>query len=92
MKRLMHGIATITLWTMIPTDSGAQEAGLPPGTDIRLSVVPSRDMRGTLIGWDADTLRLQDPASGFVQALPTAGIERVRVCSRGRDGSGSALG
>ena len=92
MKRLMHGIAIVTLWAMIPTDLGAQEAGLSPGTDIRLSIVPSRDIRGTLIEWNADTLRLQDPASGFVQALPTAGIERVRVSQPRTRGQGALRG
>lgn len=91
-KRLMHGIAIATLWSTVSSDVIAQETWLSPGTELRLSVVPSRDIRGTLVGWDTDTLRLQDPASGFVQALPTVGIERLRVSQPRTRGQGALRG
>lgn len=91
-KRLMHGIAIVTLWSTVTSEVTAQETGLSPGTDLRLSVVPSRDIRGTLVGWDADTLRLQDPGSGFVHALPTVGIERLRVSQPRTRGQGALRG
>jgi hypothetical protein len=92
MRRLILGIAIVPLWATVPSDLAAQEARLSPGTEIRLSVFPSRDIRGALAGWDADTLRLQDPSSGSVQAIPTLGIERLRVSQPRTRGQGALRG
>ena len=57
----------------------AQDARIASGTDVRLVVSPDSDIRGELIAWDADTLRIQDPVSDFVHLVPSHDVERVRV-------------
>ena len=90
MKRLMLGIAIVALWSVtVQSDLAAQEARLSPGTDIRLLVTPDRDIRGELVEWNADTLRLQDPASGFVHVGSTLVIERLRVREQRTTGQGA---
>ena len=92
MKGLMLVIAIGVLWAVVPADVAAQDARLSPGTEIRLDVFPSRDLRGNLLDLDSDTLRLQDPASGSVEALPTLGIERLRVSQPRTRGQGALRG
>ena len=93
MKRLMLGIAIVALWSVtVQSDLAAQEARLSPGTDIRLLVTPDRDIRGELVEWNADTLRLQDPASGFVHVVSTLEIERLRVRQPRTTGQGALRG
>ena len=92
MKRLLLGVAIVALWATGQSDLAAQETRLSPGTDVRLLVSPSRDIRGDLVEWNADTLRLQDPGSGFVHVLPTLGIERLRVSEPRTRGQGALRG
>jgi hypothetical protein len=93
MKRLTLGIATVALWAAaFQSDVSAQEARLSPGTDIRLLVAPDRDVRGDFVEWVGDTIRLQDPGSGFVHAVPTFEIERLRVSQPRTSGKGALRG
>lgn len=92
MKRLMLGIAIVALWATAQSDLVAQEVRLTPGTELRLRVSPSRDIRGDLVEWDTDTLRLLDPASGFVHVLPTFEVERLRVSQPRTRGQGALRG
>ena len=70
----------------------AQDALLASGTDVRLVASPSRDIHGQLIEWDADTLRIQDPTSGFVHLVPSLDIERLRVSEPRPRGRGALRG
>ena len=93
MERLMLGTAVLALWLATTgSDLAAQESLPAPGADIRLLVTPGRDVRGALVTWDADTIRLQAPGSGFVHVVPTRGIERVRVSQPRTRGRGALRG
>jgi hypothetical protein len=89
MKRMILGISFLAL-AALPGGILAQNARLGPGTDIRLLASPSRDIRGALVSWDADSIRIQDPASGFVYRVPSLDIEQLRV-SQPRTRGGGAL-
>lgn len=93
MKRLMLGTAMVAAWAAaLQSNLAAQESLLSPGTDIRLLVAPDRDIRGDLLEWSSDTLRLQDPGSGFVHVVPTLEIERLRVWQPRTTGQGALHG
>lgn len=70
----------------------AQEARLGPGTDVRLLVFPSQDIRGEVVSWAADSIRIQDPVSGLVHIVPSLDIERVRVSEPRPRGRGALRG
>lgn len=70
----------------------AQEGVVTPGTDVSLAVFPDEDIRGRFLSWDADTLRIQDGASGSVRAVPSQAVERLRVAEPRPRGRGTLRG
>jgi hypothetical protein len=85
MNRLSLGMALLLFLAADQTDLVAQHP--VPGADLRLEAKPSQDLRGYLVELGADSLRLEDPGSGFVYVVPTVAVERLRVSqprSRGR--------
>lgn len=91
MKCMLLGLSLLAI-AAHPGALLAQEARLGPGTHVRLLVSPSRDIRGELVSWDADSIRIQDPASGFVHSVPSLGIERLRVSEPRPRGRGALRG
>jgi hypothetical protein len=85
------GILLVALGAPYASDLAAQETAVVPGTDVRL-VVSSQEIRGSLMSWDPDTLRVQDPASGFVHVVPSLAIERLRVSEPRTRGGGALRG
>ena len=83
-------IALISLLAVGQPQLVAQE--IAPGSEVRLLVTPSHDIRGSLLEWDADTLRLEDPGSGFVHTVPNFEIERLRVSEPRSRGQGAVRG
>ncbi len=91
MKRRILGLSFIAL-TAHMGNVFAQQARLDPGTEVRLVVSPSNDIRGELLSLDADSLRVQDSGSGFVHVVPTFDIERLRVSEPRTRGRGALRG
>jgi hypothetical protein len=84
-------ILLVALGAPHASDLAAQETPVLPGADVRL-VVSSQEIRGRLMSWDADTLRVQEPASGLVRPVPSLAIERLRVSERRTRGGGALRG
>ena len=91
MKWMILGLSFLALAAQ-PAVVLAQQASLGPGTDVRLVVFPNRDVRGELVSWDANSIRIQDPASGFVHIVPSLDVERLRVSEPRARGRGALRG
>ena len=91
MKCMILGLSFLAL-AAHPAVVLPQETGLRPGTDVRLLAFPSNQIRGELVSWDADSIRIQDPASGFVHIVPSLEIERLSVSEPRPRGRGALRG
>lgn len=92
MNRRPLGILFVVAGTAHAGILAGQEAMVAPGTDVRLAVFPDEDIRGRFLSWDADTLRIQDGASGSVRAVPSQAVERLRVAEPRPRGRGTLRG
>lgn len=92
MKRMILGLLLAALGAPPDDVLVAQESRLVSGTEVRLLVLSSREIRGDLVEWGADTFRVRDPESGFVHAVPALEIERVRVPEPRTRGQGALRG
>lgn len=92
MKYMVLGLLFAALGVLPENALVAQDTRLASGTDVRLVVSPGHDIHGELITWEADTLRVRDPGSGFVHVVPSLEIERLRVSEPRTRGRGALRG
>jgi len=90
MKRMVFGFLLVVLG--VPEGLLAQQGPVATGMDVRLVISSDNDLRGTLVGWHADTLLVQDPASGLVQVVPSLDVKRLRVSEPRTRGRGALRG
>lgn len=85
-------LAFVCLLSLPGVMSGQESIPVAGGDDIRLRLASGSQVRGTLLEWGRDTLRLQDSESGFERAFPVVGIERVQASRPRSTGAGVLRG